>query len=202
MPRGEKSLNRSKEMAGQKFNRLTVLSRAFNHNRSRKGDSSARWLCKCECGSESTVSRRSLLSNEIQSCGCLRIDMNRLQAKARRSAGITAPLKRMIRAYKWNAKKRKLSFLLEEEEFFNLIKQPCYYCGIGPIQVLKTIRNFDKEHILLYNGIDRLNNNFGYIKVNVVACCGICNKMKMSLTKEVFLTKIKAIYLNNMDRKL
>lgn len=54
----------AQDLAGQKFNRLTVLSRAENrHN-------SARWLCQCDCGTTVTVAGTKLRSGHTKSCGC------------------------------------------------------------------------------------------------------------------------------------
>lgn len=194
MPKGSKSIGQSKDMEGHKIARLTVLRRTEAPERSRKGDTSARWLCRCDCGKETIVSRRAMLSGKTQSCGCLRIEMNRAQAKALRAPGITAPLKRMVRSYKWNAFKRGLKFCLSEELFLSLISQPCYWCGANPSQQLKTIRGNDKENILIYNGIDRLHNYEGYTYDNSVPSCGTCNKMKSDLSESDFLSKIKQIY--------
>lgn len=53
------------DLAGQSFGRLTVISREENN---RWG--SARWLCKCDCGKETTVDGGSLRSGATTSCGC------------------------------------------------------------------------------------------------------------------------------------
>ena len=50
---------------GQKFNKLTVLSRAENINKK------ARWHCLCECGNKSTVMTSNLKNGHTKSCGCL-----------------------------------------------------------------------------------------------------------------------------------
>jgi hypothetical protein len=50
---------------GTIFGRLTVLSRASSVG------SSGRWLCRCECGNETTVYTSSLENGKTKSCGCL-----------------------------------------------------------------------------------------------------------------------------------
>ena len=54
-----------KDLTGQKFGRLTVLSRADN-----KQNGSTRWLCQCECGKQKTILGSSLVSGHTKSCGC------------------------------------------------------------------------------------------------------------------------------------
>ena len=54
------------DRVGQKFNRLTVTSRAENNKRGL-----ARWKCQCSCGNIVTVISVSLVQGLTQSCGCL-----------------------------------------------------------------------------------------------------------------------------------
>lgn len=50
---------------GQVFGRLTVLS--VDTNRKSKN---RHWICACECGNQTSVSRPNLMSGNTQSCGC------------------------------------------------------------------------------------------------------------------------------------
>ena len=81
-------------------------------------------------------------------------------------------------AYIHMAKQRKHSFELSEIEFSLFVSSPCYYCGNV------------QEH---FNGIDRVNNEGGYIIKNCVPCCETCNKMKLIKTKEDFIMKCKEV---------
>ena len=56
-----------KNIAGQTFNRLTVVSRALN---SKIGKT--RWNCVCSCGNETMVHSSDLLLGNTTSCGCIR----------------------------------------------------------------------------------------------------------------------------------
>ena len=80
-------------------------------------------------------------------------------------------------AYKAKAKRKKIHFDLSLDYFRNFWKKPCYYCG-GEI---KTI------------GLDRINNNNGYEKNNIVSCCSICNFMKKDLSNDIFIGHIEKI---------
>lgn len=55
-----------KNEVGNRYSRLTVLSRAENN---RHGD--AQWLCECNCGNHKIILGRSLRSGNTKSCGCL-----------------------------------------------------------------------------------------------------------------------------------
>lgn len=98
----------------------------------------------------------------------------------------------MLKKYKnyyTGAKKRNLSFDISESEFENLIKNDCYLCGI------KT----DEKH---KNGVDRLDNNIGYIITNCNSCCVSCNYMKRIYNLGEFLNKLKDIHeFKNRDNK-
>lgn len=66
------------------------------------------------------------------------------------------------------AKKRGLEVLMTFEQYEQLIaKGSCDYCS-GPLS--KT-----------GGGLDRLDNNKGYVIENVVPCCGNCNKLRQNL---------------------
>lgn len=56
----------AKDMTGQVFARLTVLSRAEN---TKLG--AATWLCRCQCGMEKVVGGVQLRNGDTKSCGCL-----------------------------------------------------------------------------------------------------------------------------------
>lgn len=72
------------------------------------------------------------------------------------------------------AKERGLEWTIPQEEYWHLIRQPCYYCGssLNPTGA----------------GLDRKDNSRGYTSDNVVPCCRACNLMKSNLwTAEEFL---------------
>lgn len=53
------------DMTGQRVGRLLIVSRAENTKQNK-----AQWLCRCDCGNEVIVSRRSLKDASTTSCGC------------------------------------------------------------------------------------------------------------------------------------
>jgi hypothetical protein len=54
----------AKDMSGQIFNRLTVISRAPNVGKH------PHWLCLCVCGNQTTVNGYNLRKGHTTSCGC------------------------------------------------------------------------------------------------------------------------------------
>jgi hypothetical protein len=85
---------------------------------------------------------------------------------------------------KTNAKQRGLIVEIGFEEYKKIVSEKCYLCG-GETLSLKS-----------GHGVDRLDNSQGYIFENCRPCCGVCNKMKMDMSLEVFITNIKRIVKN------
>jgi hypothetical protein len=99
-------------------------------------------------------------------------------------------LRSLLCRYKQTARRRKVSFTLTDTEFGSLVTQSCYYCGDAPAQVARA----KSGETLKYNGIDRVNNLFGYSTDNSVSCCGTCNRWKSSMSSEDFLAQIRKIF--------
>ncbi|AYV78608.1 MAG: hypothetical protein Edafosvirus20_8 [Edafosvirus sp.] len=100
---------------------------------------------------------------------------------------------------KYEAKIRNIEFKLSKDEFNEIIKHKCYYCGNN---------NIEKQI-----GIDRICSKIidddgnekkeSYNKDNCRACCKICNVMKKNYPIDDFLDHIKKIldYNNSIDKK-
>lgn len=117
------------------------------------------------------------------SCGCYNND------KRRKPSGHAA-FNRLYNSYKSTSERRGYKFSLTKEEFKALTVQNCYYCGIVP-QAVMTTKQRDTGKIMdkyIYNGVDRVENNIGYLSENCVPCCKICNVAKASMSKREFLS--------------
>ena len=98
-------------------------------------------------------------------------------------------------AYQHGAKIRNIFFDLEFHEFVSLIKMPCFYCGQESSRMLRVYSpTTQKLKLVGRNGIDRVNNDEGYITENCVPCCNRCNKMKVDMSLEEFFARISRIY--------
>lgn len=89
----------------------------------------------------------------------------------------------------WNhyiksAQKRGIDFTLPKTIFNELILKPCFYCSY-----------IKKDEV---NGIDRIDNNKGYVEDNCIACCQFCNLAKGTQHPQEFIDKMKAIYKFNI----
>jgi hypothetical protein len=156
-------------MIGKRFGKLTIIKKTDYHKYRQ-----SIYLCKCDCGKETTVSANNLRKGNTKSCGCLR----------RKLSQKIVSIRRKIRQYKRDAKMREYNFDLTDEQFTEIIEKDCHYCGKKP----------KNNGIYIYNGIDRVNNNKGYSIDNVVPCCTECNCKKGILTLQEFQNWIERVY--------
>jgi len=84
---------------------------------------------------------------------------------------------RKYAGYRCDSISRSLEFDITKEQFDYYVTHSCEYCG-------------STEKI----GIDRINNDIGYIEGNLASCCKICNLMKYTHTKQFFIEHINKIY--------
>lgn len=108
-----------------------------------------------------------------------------------------AAFRALLYQYKANAKRLKRTFELTTEEFRDLTSKGCYYCGKAPTSQKRPSAYYAlgvDTGSYIYNGIDRINSNLGYVKDNCVTCCKTCNFMKQETGIEQFLKDVETIY--------
>ena len=176
-----------KDLTGQKFGRLIVIKRVENHIKQPSGQIKTKWLCECECGNKTEVTSSELKTGKTQSCGCYH------KEKISKPLGESTK-ERVYRDYKRHAKNKNLLFELSKDEFFELTKQNCFYCGDIPSNTSKS--EYDNGDYI-YNGVDRKNSLEGYTTDNVVPCCWICNQAKHNYSQKEFYEWIKKVYKYN-----
>lgn len=93
------------------------------------------------------------------------------------------------KTYKFSVEQRKINFDLSEDEYSLIRNEKCYYCW----------RDVSPRH---KNGIDRRDNNIGYVVSNCVSCCGDCNYAKGVETEEIFIKQCSLITKNNQVASL
>lgn len=57
-----------KDETGNRYGRLTVLER----QRPARRENNTRWVCRCDCGTETVTHGFELRRGCVKSCGCLR----------------------------------------------------------------------------------------------------------------------------------
>lgn len=146
------------------------------------------FLFKCECGEQFTLSRdyKIKTSDQIRCKNCKR------KANMQPNVGERAAYKRV----KSDAARGGRVFDLPLDWFLEAIHQPCHYCGQVDQNSINVASKRKGEFLIKdfkYNGLDRLNNDIGYVIENVVPCCFVCNRAKNSMGYQEYIE-----YLNNM----
>ena len=124
------------------------------------------WLTKCvNCDHE----RTNTLQNIKAGYGCRNCSL-----LPRGQSG----LNKLFRNYKNTAKKSGRIFELTIDEFKSITSSSCHYCGSSPSSLMRCNR-YDtgpKWGEYMFNGIDRMDNDLGYILTNSAPCCWRCNR--------------------------
>lgn len=193
----------AKNLIGQKFGRLTVISfegmKVFW-----KDKRESYWKVKCECGQEKILRIGCL--KRTQSCGCL---LDEFRKNILPNKTIQRNIKPWGDASKHccyknyinRSKKKQIDFEFTKEEFLELTQKQCYYCGRLPNTTIKTsVGKRKRNGSFTYNGLDRIDSDKGYTRNNTVTCCEICNKAKRDMSQQDFLTWINDLitYRNSL----
>jgi hypothetical protein len=175
-------MSRIVDKTGNKYGRLTVVRQVGKNKHGR-----VLWECKCSCGNTVIVDSSHLNPSGNKSCGCLRTENIR---KAVCLPKGRAAFNSLYSDYVRDAKKRKLEFAFTKSQFEDLVTSNCHYCGAEPAR--EYARSWANGSFF-YNGIDRKDNDVGYLLDNCVASCWECNYLKRGIDYEAFLSRIRAI---------
>ena len=175
-------MKQTKIEVGTKINKLTLLE--VIHGFRKDGRKQIRGMFLCDCGNKKEIALCAVSSRKQKACGCGIFAANKLKVGE-------AAFNQLFRDYKWGAKRRKHDFNLTIDEFRELTKSNCFYCGTVPSQLYKPHDRGNGGYI--YNGIDRIDNSIGYTKDNCISCCGICNLCKGRLSQTGFIEQVQKI---------
>jgi hypothetical protein len=135
---------------------------------------STTFVWRCECGGEITSKPGP------NNCGC--VVFNQLKRDHKHAA------KKVYDQYIKDAEKRGKPFELTEDQFFNLITQPCHYTGLLPLKKIKTqLGDF------FWNGVDRKDNSKGYTIDNCLPCSQHANWAKETRSYNDFIVWLKQV---------
>lgn len=171
-----------KDIIGKKFNKLLAV-RLISTRAGFSQKTKHEFLC--DCGNRKVLETNSVKLGKTKSCGCLKKE-KRLTGESR--------INEIISSYKAAAKKRKINWDLEKNDVKNIIFLNCYYCKAVPNNECRDEGN--PVCIIKYNGIDRINSDYGYSKENCVPCCFKCNRAKSDMKQNEFYEWIKSIHYN------
>lgn len=87
------------------------------------------------------------------------------------------------KSYNARSIKKNIEFTLSEDTFFIALHTQCYICG--------------KSGVHNELGLDRMDNNIGYVEGNIAPCCWDCNRAKSNLKTLPFLRWLKRLQPNH-----
>lgn len=128
--------------------------------------------CKKEFIKEFFTNKKGKIGDKCQDCLKNQYEYDNLRLSKSERQGI----KNNISEIRNRAKTSNREINLTDTEIINLICNPCVYCGVLT----------HPENLKANNGIDRVDNNKGYIRGNVVSACWDCNRMKHALELKKF----------------
>jgi hypothetical protein len=189
---GEKENHKKLNLLGVKLGALTVI-KYLGTPPSKNGKRLSKWLCQCDCGKTIEVIGPKFKFKSPRSCGCS-------YPKAKTPKGFSG-LKLVFYRYRNSAKERGLDFTLSMDEVKEITSKDCYYCGEKPWRKSGNFKAKYHEDIkinstYIFNGIDRVNNDMGYVHGNIVPCCKSCNYAKSDMTQEEFRLFINRVFFN------
>lgn len=179
---------RIKDISGQQFGNLTVVK--YIGRDTPKG---SLWSCHCACGSVTVKSGRDLTRKRggLRFCSrqCNLWKEHNRETQRRKRVPYQDPVIGWYKRYKEGAESRHYKFTLSFHTFSKLVAANCYYCGQAPTQ-----KRINKSTKAIVNGVDRKNNNIGYIPSNCVPCCTTCNFAKGKLSEKEFINMVTNIF--------
>ena len=143
-----------KHLVNKNFGNWVLKTVAFLYN------GNVYWWAHClTCNTLKVVEEQNIISYASKNCQC---------GKTHRTTDAA-----FNAAYNNRKKSALFEFLLTKDEFLEIVKKPCHYCGYFTNRKIKS-----KSIKIMANGIDRLNHLLPYTKENSVPCCKFCNRAK------------------------
>lgn len=148
---------------GTRFGRWTVIQFDRWAPRPKYGQNPL-YLCRCDCGTERSVMRRSLMTGRSQSCGCYHREVSIEQARQNFTKHGLYKDPDYIRCLKHRRYHADRSWTVEMESLLNQLQPACVVCG--------ATCGLEIDHV--YPAI----KGGGLIPGNVVRLCRSCNAAK------------------------
>ena len=173
------------DLTGQVFTRLTVIKRAPDKTRGTRIRQF--WECLCECGKVLEVQPSNLVGGRTKSCGCLRKQPHKWDARTRKHGRYESPEYKMFNSARVRARLRGVAFDIELTDV--VIPEYCPLLNI-PLSV------GDGQAHDGSPSLDRIDNTKGYIKGNVWVISRRANTIKSVASLE----ELESIALNLKEK--
>jgi hypothetical protein len=131
-------------------------------------------------------------NSQTKTCKICRLqnkEQDKHRDKERRNLLAKKNINHCFSSYVKEANRRSIEFHLSKEDFLDIIKTNCYYCG----EI-----NEEKK----FNGIDRMDSTKNYILENCVSCCSLCNYLKNKVPLDIFIKRVRHILSYITENKI
>lgn len=181
------------DLTGKRFWKLTVIKPLFKRHRAWI------WLCKCDCGNETTGIGAKIKNGLKKSCGCYKTDVF-VRNNLSRGYGkehpywkghgeISGSLWSVIKA---SAIRRKLPFEITIEYAWDMFLKQDRKCALSGVPIFFCLdkQNISRKHTA---SLDRIDSAKGYVEGNVQWVHSEVNYMKFRFDQDKFLNWCQVI---------
>lgn len=181
---------------GEEFSNLTI-DKIVNLKDFKKGSGKG-VLVTCSCGTSFGPIAISKLhgyktSKPVESC---KPCSAKIAGKKMRANDDSRSKLLVYGNYKRHAQERGFVFLIQKEDFYQIIVLPCIYCGDSNVSYSNPPKEAEWGKQFRYTGIDRIDPSIGYTKENIQPCCIKCNRAKSDMTEADFAEWISKVLDN------
>jgi len=162
-----------KSIIGQKFGRLLVVN--YSYVKAAKSV----FKCKCDCGNDFEVYAATLKSGLTKSCGCLKKEIAR-------GKGYEEISYQFFRRAQKSASERNIEFCITIEDIWEQYIEQRKKCYLSQVDIC-FFPDYNQPQKQTAS-VDRLDNNLGYVKSNIVIVHKRINYIKgnMSINELAF----------------
>lgn len=173
------------DLTGQKFERLTVLSKAETKNKK------IRWNCLCECGNKKIIGGSELKSLRTKSCGCYNkeVNLNRIRNKLYNNYDLSNDY-----GIGYTQKGEEFYFDLED---YDKIKDYCWGKRFNYIRCLKKNEINKRVNIHMHNIIMDTKSNNKTVVDHINGLCYDNRKSNLRIISQLDNMKNQKIRTNN-----
>lgn len=192
-----------KDMVNKICGLLTVLS--FSHICKKE----AFWLCKCQCGKNTTVGGKKLRNGNTKSCGCLRLKLSserigKYSNNRTKDSNVNWRGYGEISGQLWNQIKNRYNYKNLEcsisiEYAWKLFLRQERKCALtGQLIYFGNKARILENKIETTASLDRIDSLKGYVEGNVQWVHKDINLMKLDLTQDDFIKNCKLVYNHSL----
>lgn len=165
--------NSKKDITGQQFNSLKVLSFSKQEGTTRF------WNCECICGRTLEITQVGILRGNRKSCGCLNIGSTSSQWRGHGEISGQS-----FSQIKNNAKARNLEFDITIEDIWNVFLKQNRKCALSGIDLKFSLSRIKTDTTA---SLDRIDSLKGYTIDNIQWVHKDINFMKQEYNQEYFV---------------